>query len=185
MDTIYIYLFAGGALAFIILAIYLRSKGKKELLEEQQYYQQEQIVQQTVSPPKSSNPEMIRLQLQAYERLTILCERMGLTNLLSRFSINELSATQLQSSIIQTIKQEFEYNVSQQLYVSAAAWDGIKKLKDQNIFIINQLAAMLPANANGMDLSKKIVELLSQDENASLQPIVAALINKEAKLLMS
>ena len=184
MDTIYIYLFTGGALAFIILAIYLRNKGKKELLEEQQYYQQEQIVQQTVSPAKSSNPEMIRLQLQAYERLTILCERMGLTNLLGRFSINELTAVQLQSSIIQTIKQEFEYNVSQQLYVSAAAWDGIKNLKDQNIFIINQLAAMLPANAYGMDLSKKIVELLSQDENASLQPIVAALINKEAKLLM-
>ena len=184
MDPIYIYLFVGGGLAFVALAIYLRIKGKKELLEEQQYQQQEQMIQQTVSPAKSTNPEMIRLQLQAYERLTILCERMGLTNLLGRFNINEMSATQLQSSMIQTIKTEFEYNVSQQLYVSAAAWDGIKNLKDQNIFIINQLAAMLPASANAMDLSKKIIELLSQDENASLQPIVAALINKEAKLLM-
>ncbi len=128
---------------------------------------------------------MVRLQLQAYERLSILCERIGLTNLIGKFPVNEMSAAQLQYEMVQMIKTEFEYNVSQQLYVSPAAWDGIKNFKDQNIYIINQLHAMLPPNANGMDLSKKVVELLSQEENVSLQNIVATLINNEAKQLMS
>jgi len=184
MDPIYYYVFGGAAVVFIGLAIYLRIKGKKELVQEQAELQQ-QALRQPVRLAVTANPDMVRLQLQAYERLTILCERIGLTNLIGKLPVNELSATQLQSAMVQTIKTEFEYNVSQQLYVSPAAWDGIKNLKDQNIYIINQLHAMLPPNASGMDLSKKVVELLSQEENVSLQNIVATLLNKEARQLMS
>jgi hypothetical protein len=192
MDTIYYYLFGGAAVVFIALGYYLRVKGKKELLEEQrQAALQEQAVrhQQAAAPQPqrkapSTNPEMLRLQLQAYERMTILCERIGLNNLLGRLPVNQLSAVELQNLMIQSIKTEFEYNVSQQLYVSNAAWDGVKNLKEQNIFIINELASTLPQGATGADLSKKIIELLSHDEHVSLQNIVATLINNEAKQLM-
>lgn len=187
----WVYLASGGAVVFFLLAWYLRVQGKKELLEEQAAEQaalnaarQQQTITAT-RPAVSQNPEMIRLQLQAYERLIILVERIGLGNISGRMPGNDLSASQLQSAIIQNIKQEFEYNVSQQLYVSPTAWDAVKNLKEQNIFIINQLAAMLPENAGGIELHKKIAELLSQDENASLQNIVAALLQKEAKQLMS
>ena len=193
MDTIYYYVFGAAILVFVALAYYLRVKGKKELLEEQrQAALQEQAVreQQAAAPQQprrtsAANPEMLRLQLQAYERMTILCERIGLNNLLGRLPINQLSATELQNLMIQSIKTEFEYNVSQQLYVSAAAWDGVKNLKEQNIFIINELASTLPAQATGVDLSKKIVQLLSHDEHVSLQNIVSTLINNEAKQLMA
>ena len=147
MDPIYYYLFGGTLLVFGLLAWYLRNKNKKELMEEAMRQQQAGIVQKNVVR-LSQNPEMLRLQLQAYERLIILCDRLDLTNLIGRFKVNQLSATQLQSQLIQTIKTEFEYNVSQQMYVSATAWDAVKNLKEQNIFIINQLAAMLPGNGN-------------------------------------
>jgi sortase (surface protein transpeptidase) len=188
MDMTYIYLAIGAAVVFFILGVYLRIKGKKELLEEQATMQASQPVvqqQQAVRNSAPKNPEMVRLQLQAYERLIILVERIGLGNIIGRLSANDLSAQQFQSSLIQNIKQEYEYNVSQQLYVSPTAWDAVKNLKEQNIFIINQIAAMLPANAPAAELNKKIAELLSQDENASLQNIVAALLQKEAKELMS
>jgi hypothetical protein len=194
MDTIYYYLFGGAAVVFIALGYYLRVKGKKELLEEQRKAAMEEQVlqkQQAAAPqqqqrrPPTVNPEMLRLQLQAYERMTILCERIGLTNLLGRLPVSQLSAVELQNLMLQSIKTEFEYNISQQLYVSAAAWDGIKNLKEQNMFIINELASTLPQGASGADLSKKIVELLSHDEHVSLQNIVATLINNEAKQLMA
>jgi hypothetical protein len=183
MDTIYYYLFAGAALVFLVLGIFLHKTSKKEILEEEKQIQQ--VAQQPQRLNKSSNPEMIRLQLQAYERLAILCERIGLNNLLKRFYSTDLSAKLLQSTMIQTVETEFEYNVSQQLYVSTAAWDGVKRLKEQNIFIINQLAAMLPHNASAKELAEKITEFLASDENASLQHIVSTLINNEAKMLMA
>lgn len=190
MDPIILlYLIGGGLVVFIPIAIYLIRINKKAVLKEQeqlqkQAAQQQQQQQQQVKQATAVNPELLRLQLQAYERLAILCERIGLTNLISRSNVSELTAQQLQASMIQNIRTEFEYNVSQQLYVSNAAWDAVKNLKEQNIFIVNQLVSMLPANASGTDLSAKIMELLSQDENVSLQNIVATLINKEAKQLM-
>lgn len=183
MDPIYYYLFGGTIVLFGLLAWYLRNKNKQELQEEARRVQQTAAVQPGTFRA-SQNPEMLRLQLQAYERLIILCERLALTNLIARFQVQELSSGQLQSLLVQTIKTEFEYNVSQQMYVSPTAWDAIKNLKEQNVFIINQIGSMLPPAANGMDFSKKIVELLSQDENVSLQPIVAALLNREARQLM-
>lgn len=191
MDPIYYYIFGAGIILFAALAVYLRIKGKKELLEErkqeaiQQQIAQQQALRTAQTKATAANPEMVRLQLQAYERMTILCERIGLNNLLGRLPVNQLSATELQNLMIQSIKTEFEYNVSQQLYVSQAAWDGIKNLKEQNIFIVNELSSTLPQAATGADLSKKIIELLSHEDHVSLQNIVSTLINHEAKQLMS
>lgn len=192
MDPIYYYIFGAGIIIFAALAVYLRIKGKKELLEErkqealrQQVLEQQQAIQAKQTKAPVANPEMVRLQLQAYERMTILCERIGLNNLLGRLTVQQLSASELQNLMIQSIKTEFEYNVSQQLYVSQAAWDGIKNLKEQNIFIVNELASTLPHGASGAELSKKIIELLSHEDHVSLQNIVSTLINHEAKQLMS
>jgi hypothetical protein len=194
MDMTYVYLAIGAGIAFFLLGWYMKVQGKKELLQEQAEAealakaQAQQLKNQPQQAFKTAaqnlNPEMLRLQLQAYERLTIFVERIGLGNLLGRMPVNEISAAQLQGSLVQNIKSEFEYNVSQQLYVSPTAWDAVKNLKEQNIFIVNQVASMLPAEASGMDLSKKIVELLSHDENASLQNIVSALLQKEARQLI-
>jgi hypothetical protein len=187
MDPIYYYLFGATIVVFIALGWYLRVKGRKEL-EQQGKLEAEQmnsypVVQQTVHKP-TSNPEMLRLQLQAYERLIILTERLGLQNLLSRFDVNSANAAQMQQQLIQTIRSEFEYNVSQQLYVSTQAWDAVSNLKEQNIFIINQLSNMVKPEAPALELGQKVAELLAADENASLQPVVASLLRKEAKELM-
>ena len=69
------------------------------------------------------------LQLQAYERLVLLCERIALPNLISRLSQPGLSAKEMQVFLIETIKQEYEYNASQQIYVSQPAWEAVTKFK--------------------------------------------------------
>ena len=85
------------------------------------------------------------LQLQAYERLVMLAERISIPNLVSRANQQQgLSARQMQLLLLESIKQEFEYNTSQQIYVSPVAWDAVKNLKDQNMLIINQVGSTLP-----------------------------------------
>src|SRR5215204_3001255 len=63
------------------------------------------------------------LKLQAYERLVLLCERISLPSLISRVSQPGLTAREMQLFLIESIKQEYEYNISQQVYVSTLAWD--------------------------------------------------------------
>lgn len=126
-----------------------------------------------------------QLQLQAYERLTLFVERVALPNLISRVG-NQLgfTARDMQLLLTQNIKQEYEYNITQQIYVSADAWTSIKNLKDQNILIINQIAALLPAEASGIDLSKVILEYLMNDKKANMPELVSEVLAFEAKKLL-
>ncbi len=125
------------------------------------------------------------LQLQAYERLTILAERISLKNLISRFSPAHMEASAYHVLLVESIKQEYEYNLSQQLYVSAQAWQAVTNLKEQNIFILHRLAHTLPETATGADLSKRIIELLDADPKTSLHSIVLDALRYEARQLMT
>jgi hypothetical protein len=124
------------------------------------------------------------LQLQAYERLVLLCERIALPNLISRLSQPGLSAKEMQVFLLETIKQEFEYNASQQIYVSQPAWEAVRNLRDQNMLTINSIAKTLAPDATARELNKQIIESLMQEEKAALHTFVADTLNKEAKKIM-
>ena len=130
------------------------------------------------------NNETLKLRLQAYERLTMLAERIALQNLITRVSNAGLSAKQMQGALVEAIKSEYDYNASQQVYISAEAWRAINNLKEQNIYIINQLGATLPPQASGMDLNKQIIEYLMSNPKASLHTMVLEALNFEAKKIM-
>lgn len=125
-----------------------------------------------------------QLQLQAYERLTLLTDRIALPNLVNRVNQPGLSAKEMQSLLAQSIRQEFEHNITQQIYVSAESWDAVKNLKEQNLLIVNQVASFLPENATGLDLNKSLLELTMQNPKASLHNVVAEALSYEAKKLM-
>lgn len=128
--------------------------------------------------------ETIKLRLHAYERLTLLAERISLQNLLSRTPNAGLSSRQMQLSLIDAIRQEYEYNISQQVYVSPEVWKAINNLKEQNIYVVNQLASTLPFKASGMDLNKQIVDFLINNPKASLHNVVLDALNFEAKKIL-
>ena len=130
------------------------------------------------------NNETIKLRLQAYERLTLLTERIALQNLISRIPNAGVSAKQMQGALVEAIKTEYEYNISQQVYVSPEAWRAIHNLKEQNIYIVNQLTATLPFQASAMDLNKQIIDYLIGNPKASLHTIVLEALNFEAKKIM-
>ena len=124
------------------------------------------------------------LQLQAYERLVVLTERITLHNLISRANQAGLSAREMQMILLENIKQEYEYNASQQIYVSPVAWEAIRNLKEQNMLIINQVASALPPEATGTDLNKIILDVMMKQQKGQLHTIVLEALNYEARKLM-
>ncbi len=124
------------------------------------------------------------LQLQAYERLVMLAERIAIPNLVSRANQSGLDARQMQRLLLDSIKQEVEYNISQQIYVSPVAWEAVKNLKDQNMLIINQVGATLPPEATGLDLNRRLLEFMMASKKGALHEIVLEALNYEAKKMM-
>jgi|SRR5436190_1158323 len=129
------------------------------------------------------NNEVLKLRLQALERFTLYAERASLKSLVSRTSFSGMTVLDLQLTLLDTLRSEYEYNVTQQIYVSPEMWKAIGNLKDQNIFIINQIAATLPSEANAIELSKRILEYVA-NTNAELNTIVLSALQFEAKRLL-
>ena len=124
------------------------------------------------------------MQLQAYERLALLVQRMSIPSIISRVSNPEYSARDMQLAIIQNINEEFSYNISQQIYVSAEAWEAVKNLKEQNLLLLSQIGTVIPADATGTSFNKAILEFLSEDRRGTLPEIVSEVISIEAKKLL-
>jgi hypothetical protein len=150
----------------VSIVSFFQSKNKKAVEEQPERY------------------NAVPLQLTAYERLAILCERIAIPNLISRTSHPAATAKEMQALLIENIKQEFEYNASQQIYVSKVTWDAVRNLRDQSMLIINQVSSVLPEEATATDLNKQLLQVMMKHEDAALHTIVLDAISFEAKKLM-
>ena len=98
------------------------------------------------------------LRLQAYERMIMLLERIAPAQLIMRVIRNGQSAVELQSELVSNIRQEFEHNLSQQVYISSNAWELIKNAREAIVSDINSAAENLGENATATDLAQLIFE---------------------------
>lgn len=129
---------------------------KNMIKNDQDKRMQELILQnsRTVTP----------IRLQAYERIVLFLERISLESLLVRVSSSDMIASQLHSALLNTIRSEFEHNLSQQIYMSQQAWEVVRNARSNMIKIINSEAEKMPANASGMALSKQLLEKIMELE---------------------
>ncbi|MBU3822809.1 hypothetical protein KO566_12120 [Flavobacteriaceae bacterium XHP0103] len=82
------------------------------------------------------------LRLQAYERLTLFLERISPNNLLIRVSPSNLSKNDYEVLLVQTIEQELEHNLTQQIYVSERCWGIISAAKNATIQLIRKASLL-------------------------------------------
>ena len=130
------------------------------------------------------NKETHSLQLQAYERLTLLSDRIALPNLISRLPQEGLTAADYQLLLLRNIRDEFDYNITQQIYVTPESWQAVKKLKEKNMLIINQVAQTMPPGSSALDLSRSLLHFCMHDEKGNLHDLVSAALSYEASKLM-
>ena len=110
---------------------------------------------------KSSSQTVIPIRLQAYERIIIFLERLHPTNLALRVNKQGLTCDQLHGELIKTIKGEYEHDISQQIYVSATAWELVKTAKEETIKIVNLSSTKVQGSAKSSDLAQVIIQLAS------------------------
>ena len=105
------------------------------------------------------------LRLQAYERLTLLLERISPANILVRLNSAGQTATDYHRVLQQEIRAEYEHNFAQQLYISPEAWAQVKQAKENVLTMVNRAFHSLPdaQQARGTDLARRILEGLMND----------------------
>lgn len=111
-------------------------------------------------------------RLQAYERMALFLERMTPHNLLIRLNVAPVPSREFHQLLLSEIRNEYNHNVSQQVYMSEEVWNLIKSAKEDLIVTINESATEVGSEATSLDLSKKIFE---KTISKSVDPIGHAL----------
>lgn len=111
-----------------------------------------------------STDVVLPVRLQAYERMCLFLERISPNNLIIRLNNEVFSATELHQVLLAEIREEYNHNVSQQVYMSDEAWNQVRSAMEEIISIINNAAAQVSAEGRSMDLAKAIFEIIIQQE---------------------
>lgn len=128
--------------------------------------------------------DMLPLRLQSYERLVLFLERIAPESILMRTNRPGMTSGQLHSELLSTVRTEFEHNLSQQVYMSNAAWEQVKIAKDDIIKIINMASEKTGPNDSAINLSAEIFEVMLRFESLPVQKAVDFLKNEVRQLIM-
>lgn len=115
------------------------------------------------------------LRLQAYERMALFLERISPNNLLLRLAIPGLPAKEFQQILLNEIRDEYNHNVSQQIFMSDVVWELVKSAKEDLILTINESVSEIGVEATSLDLSKRIMEKTLNKQADSIAHAMSAL----------
>lgn len=129
---------------------------------------------------KEAQKSLIPVRLQAYERITLFLERIDPNQILIRVKPYSEDIQEYESLLIKSIDQEYEHNLSQQIYVSSECWNLITATKNATLQVIRQ-SVMNEKN----DSSDKLRHYILNHFMGEITPSKKALayVNKEVKEL--
>ncbi len=119
---------------------------------------------------KENQKQALPLRLQAYERMALFLERIEPSKLLIRVTPNSSDKYDYESLLVFHIEQEFEHNLTQQIYISDKCWTIINTSKNTLIQTIRK------ANmSDKVDSANKLREVILTDLLDKQSPTSVAL----------
>ena len=114
--------------------------------------------QRSVISNDNSSYNQIEIRLRAYERLILFLERIEPVSMINRLELHNQSIDFIISSLIKNIVVEYEYNMSQQIYVSDNLWKSVELIKNKIINNISNTSKLLSSDSSVDDLVRALLE---------------------------
>ncbi len=133
-------------------------------------------------PGKSlENETILPLKLQAYERLILFLERINPANLVVREIEPGLNASQFHKKLLNTIREEYEHNITQQIYVSDSVWNLVRRAKEEVMTLINESMKKVTPDEPAVKLGEMILSGIFEEDKDPVAQAIAA-IKKEMQI---
>lgn len=145
-------------------------------------YLESQLRLKSMEMRSRQNKTTLPMRLQSYERLSMLCERISIPNLVLRMRNDKMTVKELKIALMVSIRQEYEHNISQQIYVSENLWKIIVLARDEVTKMISYTADQFNPDDDAIAYGRALSQIW---EGMEKNPIVTALIaiKKEAGIL--
>lgn len=92
---------------------------------------------------------VVPLKIQACERLLLFLERSQLPVLVKRVYAPGVAKDAFHRALLQSVEDEYEHNMAQQLYVSDATWEAVCRAKEE---LVGQINATFDKTDDGTDV---------------------------------
>lgn len=133
---------------------FLRKNAEKE---------DKQAVRQLQSELKKQRQEFfLPNRVDAYQRAVLLMERIHPNSLIMRTINPGLPSAAYQTELLKAIRDEYDHNVAQQLFITPNLWEMVKNSKEETVKIINIAGRQMQPTAMSTDLAAKIFELVAE-----------------------
>jgi len=165
----------------VVVMAYLMLKG---FLDNQQDYWASQERLKRLDVSLQAQNDTLAVRFQAYERLILLLERTNPFKMISQYASQDLTAPEYQFILVSAIRQELDYNLTQQLYISNEAWSVTRSTVEELISIINTLSKQLPTEATGRDLVNLLITYFKDNEVSVPNDRAIFFLKEEAKKFM-
>lgn len=109
------------------------------------------------------------IRLQAYERVVLFLERISPELLITRTNTPNMTSKQLQMAMLHTIRNEFQHNLSQQIYISTEAWEAVVNAKESIVQLINVAGNNAKKDASAVELSKTILNMVMKVDESPIR----------------
>lgn len=143
---------------------------------------QQQLRRQEIE--KEQKSAALPLRMQAYERLSLFCERVSIPTLLLRVPPGDQRAKAYRLALLLAIQQEFEHNITQQVYVSSQLWEIIKAAREDAVDFIGIVAEKIEPDASAADFRKALLNYHAGRETTGMDTALQA-IKKEASIYLA
>ena len=130
----------------------------------------------------SQQSKTLPLRIQAYERMCLFLERISPANLLTRMHYaNNTNAVTFQAQLLNHIREEYQHNMVQQLYMSQESWQYIRQAVEETMMLINESANTLKTtNSSALQLSRNITANIAEKRFDAIEDALN-FIKKEAQ----
>jgi hypothetical protein len=115
---------------------------------------------------KETQKSALPVRMAAYERVALFLERIHPDRRLIRVPAKDILAHQYRMLLVDSIRVEFEHNLSQQIYLSDEAWNLVVNAKSATVGMINNWAQEVDPKAPAFELSKLILTKVMELESA-------------------
>ncbi len=146
-------------------------------------YTDSQLKMKTMEMRKKNSDQTLPLKMQAYERLAVFCDRISIPNLIARLRTNNMTTSELRNTMMIVVKQEFDHNVAQQIYISDKLWEIISLAKDQTLSLISESFNDISEGSNASVFADKILDLSGRLKLVPSEHAKAA-IHQEVAILL-
>lgn len=157
---------------FVLLATWIVLHKMMQQEEQKRLWEMKKATQKEITP----------VRLRGYERLALLLERTTPEHMIAEQDVTSMTVLELQSVLVGIVRQEYDHNLSQQIYVSDETWAMIIAAKEETIRFINTIAQQHKPDENALTYAQNLITIYAGNGDTPTQNALQ-ILKEEARNL--